>query len=119
MFPAIFIDKTPYPKPHTVVEIAPVLTKDMDEAVVRRAQQICPKHGRLFHLPREGLIGWKEYDRDKMALSFFRYEGDDREMPGYREWCRLEMVWAKIDGTKQRLWAFVERSYGRQNKAKP
>jgi hypothetical protein len=57
---------------------------------------------------------WKEYDRDRMTLSYFRFQGDEREMQGYREWRRLEQVWAMIGGEKTRVWLFLEQRFKKQ-----
>lgn len=110
-FPAVFIDRKPYAKRHTIVPIAPVLTRDMDEAVRRRAIEMCPKNARLGTVAVQGVVTVPEYDRDKMALSFFRYDGDERSMPGYREWRKTDEVWATIEGQKKRLWVYVEQDY--------
>ena len=107
----IFIDRKPYDKSHQNVRIGPVLLKEMDEAVKERARALCPTEGRLGWLPHGNYIRWEERDVDRMSMSFFRFSGNIREMPGYREWIRADEVWARVDGKNLRMYSYVEQEY--------
>lgn len=114
MILAVFADKFPYDQPHEMVAIEPLITPEMEgvEAAVRRAHALCPKRARIKELKHDALPPtWREWDRDKMVLTFFRHNGSADGHKGERNWSLADDVLVTLkDGTKFQTRIYVERT---------